>query len=70
MEIKTKYDVGDEVFHLHQSKVITSIIKRIDYSKFHDYGSIKTSVEYTLSSGQTTTERYVFSSKEELLKSL
>ena len=69
MEIKTKYNIGDEVWWLDNNKVHQDYVKGIFFSM---YGS---TTDYTLyyklnQQLRDFDEEILFPSKEELLKSL
>ena len=82
MEIKTKYNINDEVYFIHDNKIlhkeITSIDIRITRASTNKEESIAM-VEYTINLGfaekvrntfTTRLEFELFSTKEELLKTL
>lgn len=81
MEIKTKYNIGDEVCTMFRNKVTYFIIGRIDIradgkGTSITYTSKDTYEEYSDLTGRDETRNWVrtedklFPSKEELLKSL
>lgn len=81
MEIKTKYNIGDEVCTMFRNKVTYFIIGRIDIRvKENDisivYTSKDTYEEYSHITGENETRNWIknedqlFPTKEELLKSL
>lgn len=74
MTIITKYDVGDEVWTMERSKPIQMVIKHIEINVNYRF---KVNILYQLTGGRwferNLTERLpqqLFSTKEELLKSL
>ena len=72
MEIKTKYNIGDILFVLHQNKVCTIVISDITISIGRKYSQVSY-ISYTKDSNRylgTFDESELFSTKEELLKSL
>lgn len=82
MDIKTKYDIGDKVYAMHNNKVVSFTIDEIEvmfYSKkpqLVKYYSKERYEEYSFSSGYNESHRWykyedsLFPSKEELLNSL
>lgn len=73
MEIKTKYNIEDEVYALYKNKVAKVKIKGIESS----VGNFGTIIKYTtdmveglFESNKVFTEEELFKTKEELLKSL
>lgn len=71
MDIKTKYDVGDEVFFMCRNKVrigrIVSLVVRV----FECEKTIKYEHRYYISNGDGDySDKGLFRSKEELLNSL
>lgn len=82
MDIKTKYDIGDKVYAMHNNKVISFTIDEIEvifYSKKPQsvrYCSKERYEEYSFSTGHNESYRWskyeydLFPTKEELLKSL
>lgn len=81
MEIKTKYSIGDEVYFIHNNKITHNKISNIDiYIKLSRDKKEILLIEYTidleLSTGRlgdnytTRLESALYSSKEELIKSL
>lgn len=74
MEIKTKYNIKDEVAWLEDNKVHAGEITAIH---FHQWKNSSVTIEYTVeeavldeSGVRVVYEKNLFSSKEELLKSL
>lgn len=82
MEIKTKYNIGDEVYFIHGNKIIHNKIRRIDISILEERKKniIIPRIEYTIDLGfktgrisDTLTSRIefdIYSTKEELIKSI
>lgn len=73
MEIKTKYDIGDEVYTLHKNKVVKVKIKAVSCSLSNTgrYTGYATDiVEGLFESNKVFIEEELFKTKEELLKSL
>ena len=76
MDIKTKYDIGQSVFYMDNNQVKESIINQILAEVRYRIGYkrksiIEVSVSYYLvDSNRLYEERYIFPTKEELLKSL
>lgn len=73
MEIKTKYDIGDEVYTLHKNKVTKVKIKAVgcSLSDTERYIGYATDIVGGLfESNKSFTEEELFKTKEELLKSL
>ena len=77
MKFETKYNIGDEVWVIHDNEVcrteITDINIRIVGKVFVEsprYVSAIHSVEYMLNRGYWVAEHKLFPTKEELLKSL
>lgn len=73
IEIKTKYNIEDEVYALHKNKVAKVKIKGIG-SSVSNFGTIikytTDMVEGLFESNKVFTEEELFKTKEELLKSL
>ena len=71
MTINTKYSIGDSIYSMYNNKVyhehITSILTD---TQINSKGVIKTEVRYKTNNARVLDEDKVFSSKEELLKSL
>lgn len=80
MEIKTKYNLGDKVYVMHDNKVVYFTIQRINIKigdkisieyvsseKFRQYLYLSKESDYM---SLYVEEEKVFSTKEELLKSL
>ena len=82
MEIKTKYDIGDNVYFIHNNKIIHNKITRIEISIARGLKNKEESiamVEYTIDLGfaekvcdtfTTRLEFELFTTKEDLFKSL
>ena len=76
MDIKTKYEPGQSVFYMDNNQVKESVINQIHAEVRHRIGYkrisiIEVSVSYYLvDSNRLYEERYLFPTKEELLKSL
>ena len=76
MDNKTKYDIGQSVFYMDNNQVKESIINQILAEVRYRIGYkrksiIEVSVSYYLvDSNRLNEERYIFPTKEELLKSL
>ena len=76
MDIKTKYDLMQSVFYMDNNQVNESVINQILVEVRHRIGYkrkfiIDMSVSYYLvDSNRLYEERYLFPTKEELLKSL
>lgn len=71
MEIKTKYNIGDKVFVLHNDRICVFYVEYINTES--DKNS--TNIRYTVRSVKGSfladyKEAYLFPTKEELLKSL
>lgn len=71
MEIKTKYNIGDWVWFMHENSVHQGVIKKITIHIEND----KINTFYTLIDQNNSLELqlgtpYLFTTKEELLKSL
>lgn len=71
MLIDIKYSIGDSIYSMYNDKVyhehITSILTD---TQINSKGVIKTEVRYKTNNVRVLDEDKVFSSKEELLKSL
>ena len=71
MLIDIKYNIGDSIYSMYNNKVyhehITSILTD---TQINSKGVIKTEVRYKTNNARVLDEDKVFSSKEELLKSL
>ena len=71
MLIDIKYNIGDSIYSMYNDKVyhehITSILTD---TQINSKGVIKTEVRYKTNNARVLDEDKVFSSKEELLKSL
>ena len=81
MEIKTKYNIGDEVYFIHGNKIIHNKITRIDISIRKERNEkVIPRIEYTIDLGfrtgkisDTLTSRIefdIYSTKEDLIKSI
>ena len=83
MDIKTKLNIGDSVFFLHEKKAIECIIRGIktdteNNAPNSDKGEVKIATEITYLCNKErdqkihvkVEEQYAFKSKAELLKSL
>lgn len=71
MEIKTKYNIQDEVWYLWENKIATNWISMIEISARYEYGQIsKPFIKYTIGTSIGLPEERLFISREELLKSL
>jgi hypothetical protein len=71
MTIETKYNIGDEVWFMHNNKVYISFITDVRIKK----NNVNTKIEYMVESMQKIDfgikkEFDLYSTKEELLKSL
>lgn len=66
MEIQTTYSIGDTIFYMQDNKVRHSVIDLIDIHIANDDISIK----YCRRGYFTRDEKDLYTSKEELLKSL
>lgn len=72
MVIKTKYNVGDEVWFLKRNKVVSDVIDHI-CMKVHNDQTLTMHYHFAKSTdGKATlrTEDYLFSSREELISEL
>lgn len=71
MEIKTKYNIGDEVYALHDGKVVSFNIDRIEVtiSKHYSPSIIYETFGLEDTFRQCFSEERLFSSKEDLLES-
>ena len=70
MEIKTKFDIGDKVYHIYLFKSYSikySNVKRIDVCVDNDASF---TVCYSLENGSQLSENDVFRTKQELIKYL
>lgn len=75
MELKTKYNIGDAVFFMHNNKVNNSYVKNIEVKVNPDsnglYPEPHVSVEYHVTINNARYyECELFSTKEELINSL
>ena len=66
MEIKTKFNPGDIIWCIYENKAIRSKITGVGISVYETVSTI----EYTIDKDERINEDKVFSTKEELLKSL
>lgn len=65
MEIKTKYNIGDKVWFIHQNKCVSMEVENILMNGKDMY------VQYTFNNNEIwLSENHLFPTKEELLKSL
>lgn len=65
MEIKTKYNIGDKVWFMHDNKCVLKKVEniRIDVDDMY--------IQYIFNGNEIwLSEKHLFSTKEELLKSL
>jgi hypothetical protein len=67
MKIETKYNIGDEVVYLSDNKIKEGNIRNFSILVYID-GTI--TIQYKTSNGVYVYEQDLFSTKEELLKSL
>lgn len=76
MEIKTKYNIGDEVYFIHNNKVNNSRIKSIEVTCISNYDALyptepKVVITYHVMINNTRYCEYdLFKTKEELINSL
>lgn len=73
MEIKTKYNLDDEVYTLHKNKVAKVKIRGVECVVCNSWSIIKYTtdiVEGLFETGKVFKEEELFKTKEELLKSL
>ena len=71
MEIKTKFNIKDEVWYLFENKIHTGWISRIETDSKYEYGQLsKVYIKYTIGVSIELSEDRLFSTKEDLLKSL
>jgi hypothetical protein len=68
MTFETKYNIGDEVWVMHDNRCRCTIVKSIR-TMIHDYTSL-IDIEYFIEVGEWLHEGRLFPTKEELLKSL
>lgn len=66
MEVSSKFNIGDKVYFIADNKVQKSDITGVSISA----NGCETKIEYTLHFDSTIDEDLVFSTKEELIKSL
>lgn len=71
MTINTKYNIGDSLYSMKDNAVVCEYITSILTDTQIDHkGNIKTDVRYRVNNARVLQEDKVFSSKEELLKTL
>ena len=71
MTINTKYNIGDIVYSMYDNKVICEHIADILTATVKDHkGKLVTEIKYKTNNSRYIKEDKVFTSKEELLKSL
>ena len=71
MEIKTKYNIGDKVYAIHEGKIRDFIVYRVFITAHGDYTpSISYAPYHHDEFNRLFDECEVFPTKEELLKSL
>lgn len=74
MKIETKYNIGNKVWFIYGRSVSKGTIKEVLVSLISDeYGNINTSIDYIVMTGyieERVEENHLFTTKEELLKSL
>lgn len=75
MEIKTKYNIGDRVYFMHNNKVdsmrINGIRIRVKSSPNSIHRELITTIVYLIGGSESMYfKKYLFSSKEELISSL
>jgi len=70
MEIKTKYNIKDECWFIFDNRIQKLWISRIEITKFFVCGTTKQTLFYTLGQSIVLSEEKLFSTKEDLLKSL
>ena len=66
MTIETKYNIGDEVWMNDNNEPTKCRVKRV----IAHFGELSSHCWYALDNGHYLMELYVYSTKEELLKSL
>ena len=65
MTISTKYNIGDTVWFMHDNKCVSKKVENINIDVYHKY------VQYMFDENSIwLSEKHLFSTKEELLKSL
>lgn len=65
MEIKTKYNIGDTVWFMHKNRCVSMKIENINIEVKIKY------IQYIFNESEIwISEKYLFPTKEELLKSL
>lgn len=65
MTISTKYDIGDMVWFMYDNICVLKKVENINIDVYHKY------VQYMFDENSIwLSEKYLFSTKEELLKSL
>ena len=67
MEVKTKFNVGDMVWYIYNNKVSHLDVTAVSISVYSDSDPI---IKYTLHYDYELDESKLFTTKEELLKSL
>lgn len=80
MEIKTKYNINDEVYFIHGNKIRYNKIYRIDITIHEENDKVIPKIKYTIDLGFKTgrvcdtitsrEEEELFATKEELFKTL
>lgn len=65
MTISTKYDIGDMVWFMYDNRCVLKKIENINIDVYHMY------IQYNFDENSIwLSEKHIFSTKEELLKSL
>lgn len=65
MTISTKYDIGDMVWFMHDNRCVLKKIENINIDVYYMY------IQYNFDENSIwLSEKHIFSTKEELLKSL
>jgi hypothetical protein len=73
MEIKTKFDIGEEVYFMYNDKITSDVIDNIQYSIYVDgSGGLKYRLKKYYNNGNHMykKENEIFKNKEELVKFL
>lgn len=72
MKIETKFNINDKVFIIHKNRVYEGYVRsfHINCESVVGEDNIEYTIAYAPAETVRRTEGYVFSSKEELLKSL
>ena len=71
MTINTKYNINDNIYTMHDNKVLIGYITSILIRTIADHkGNIITEIRYETKSSRCLNESVVFPSKEELLATL